>query len=110
MPNEPITNNEFIKNFVRHKKNKKMKNIEEKKFNSKGMLIGIWLSFISCLIMGGIDMLFYSPHNVDSRAITFMAMSYPFIFVCCMFMTFRTKIIVQDDKIKELEDKIKQIV
>ena len=55
-------------------------------------------------------MLFYSPHNVDSRAITFMAMSYPFIFVCCMFMTFRTKIIVQDDKIKELEDKIKQIV
>ena len=60
--------------------------------------------------MGGIDMLFYSPHNVDSRAITFMSMSYPFIFVCCMFMTFRTKIIAQDDKIKELEDKITQIV
>ncbi|MFT6236083.1 MAG: hypothetical protein ACJAU9_001169 [Lentimonas sp.] len=85
--------------------------MNENKFNSKGMLIGIWLSFIFCHIMGGIDMLFYSPHNVDSsRAITFIAMSYPFIFVCCMFMTFRTKIIAQDDKIKELEDKIKQIV
>jgi hypothetical protein len=84
--------------------------MEENKFNSKGMLIGIWLSFIFCLILGGIDMLFY-PLNADSsRAMTFITMSNPFIFVCCMFMSFRTKIIAQDDKIKELEDKIKQIV
>ena len=74
------------------------------------MLIGIWLPFLFCLILGGIDMLYY-PLNVDSsRALTYITMSNPFIFVCCMFMSFRTKIIAQDDKIKELEDKIKQIV
>jgi hypothetical protein len=56
-------------------------------------------------------MLFYYPLNIDSsNAQTYITMANPFIFVCCMFMTFRKKIKGQDDKIKELEDKIKQIV
>ena len=85
--------------------------MEDNKFRSKGMLIGIWLPFIFCLLLGVLDVLVYYSHNIDSsNAQVYMTMASPFIFVCCMFMAFRTKIIEQDDKIKELEEKINKVV
>ena len=85
--------------------------MEDNNFQSKGMLVGIWLPFIFCFILCGLDLYVYLPINIDlSNAQVYIAMANPISFVCCMFMTFRKKIIAQDDKIKELEEKIKKLV
>ena len=79
-----------------------MKNIN---FRAKGMLVGIWMPFILCFIAGGLGLIILGHETDLSSSMVFISMSTPFTFVCCMFMTFRKKIIALDDKIKELEEK-----